>query len=78
MRIGGNVGAMTLVGFGADTTGVIDLVNGAGGYGGAADAYAALTSDGHGGSLLSLGADGAIDFAGTSSAQLSQAQFKIG
>ena len=74
--IGGAVGATTLRNFGADPSGIIDLLNGVGGYATAEAAYSALTSDGAGGLSLSLGANGAIDFAGTSG--LSAANFKIG
>jgi len=38
--------------------------------------YGKLTSDGAGGSMLSLGANGSIDFAGTTN--LTAASFKIG
>ena len=38
--------------------------------------YGKLTSDGAGGSMLSLGSNGAIDFAGATG--LSAANFKIG
>ena len=57
----------------------LQLLNaGAGGYASADDAFAALTSDGAGGATLSLGADGAIDFAGTAASQLTAANFRIG
>ena len=74
--VGGAVGATTLKNFGADPNGIIDLLNGVGGYATAQAAFAALTSDGAGGSMLSLGSNGAIDFAGATG--LSAANFKIG
>ena len=73
---GFNVGAATINNFGADPTGIVDLLNGNGGYTTAQDAYNHLTSDGDGGSMLSLGANGTIDFAGDTS--LTAANFKIG
>ncbi len=74
--VGGNVGATTFNNFGTDSTGVIDLLNGVGGYATATDALAALTGDDAGGLKLSLGADGAVDFRGTT--VLTAANFKIG
>jgi hypothetical protein len=71
-----NVGAATLKNFGADPAGIVDLLNGVGGYATAQDAAAALTSDGASGSMLSLGVNGSIDFAG--STNLTAANFKIG
>ena len=72
----GNVGATTIKNFSADPGGIVELLNGVGGYATAQDAYSHLTSDGDGGSMLSLGANGSIDFAGDTS--LSAANFKIG
>ncbi len=72
----GNVGATTIKNFGADPTGIVDLLNGVGQYATAQDAYNALTSDGVGGLTLALGANGSIDFAGTTN--LTAANFKIG
>ena len=54
-KIGSNVGSLKISGFGSDTTGIVDLLNGVGGYTTAAAAFHALASDGAGGSLLSLG-----------------------
>jgi hypothetical protein len=75
-KAGFNVGAATIKNFGADPAGIVDLLNGNGGYATAQDASAALTSDGAGGSMLSLGANGTIDFAGATT--LTAANFKIG
>ena len=77
-KVGGNVGATAIGNFGADTLGVIDLLNGVGGYATAAAAYAALTGDGAGGLALSLGAQGSIDFTGPTASLLTAANFKIG
>ncbi len=70
------VGATTLDNFAADPLGIVDLMNGIGGFASAQDAFAALTSDGAGGLKLSLGGYGSLDFAGDTS--LSAANFKIG
>jgi hypothetical protein len=63
--------------FAADAKGVIDLLPGIGGFASAAAAQAALTSDGKGGSLLSLGG-GFIDIAGIAPASVAVSHFKIG
>ena len=78
-KIAGSVGGLTVSGFGADTaSGVFDLLGGEGGYTNAGAAYAALTSDGHGGSLLSFGTAGSLDIVGVAKTSLSAANFKIG
>jgi hypothetical protein len=77
-KINSNVGNLAISGFGADTSGIIDLLNGAGGYTSASQAFAALTSDGAGGSKLSLGADGSIDFAHVAPSSLHTAISKSG
>ncbi len=65
--------------FAADSTGVVDLLNGVGGYTTAASAQAALVSDGHGGSMLSLGSGtGSIDFMGMAPSSIAATHFKIG
>ena len=63
-KIVSNIGSLKISGFGSDATGVVDLLNGVGGYTTAGAAYAALTSDGAGGSLLSLGTNGSIHLLG--------------
>jgi hypothetical protein len=78
VRIGGAVGTLHIANFAADATGAVDLLNGVGGYASAAAASAAVTSDGAGGALLSLGAGSAIDFAGVAPSALGAAHFKIG
>jgi len=78
-KITGSVGGMTVSGFGADTaSGVFDLLGGIGGYSSAGAAYTALSSDGHGGSLLSFGTAGSLDIVGVAKTSLSSANFKIG
>ncbi|SNB82083.1 Ca2+-binding protein, RTX toxin-related, partial [Rhodoblastus acidophilus] len=76
--IGSSAGATTIYGFDHDYYGVIDLLNNAGGFTSASAAVAALTSDGHGGSLLSLGTNGSIDLVNVAPKQLTTANFKIG
>ena len=77
-KINSNVGKLSISGFGADPTGIIDLLNGVGGYTSASQAFAALTSDGFGGSKLSLGRSGTIDFVGVAPSSLHASNFKIG
>jgi hypothetical protein len=79
-KIDSNVGSLSISGFGADSAGVIDLLKGVGGYKTAGAASQALTSDGHGGSLLSLAStgDGSIDFLSVKPSSLTSANFKIG
>ncbi|MBV9286283.1 MAG: hypothetical protein JO288_00420, partial [Hyphomicrobiales bacterium] len=75
-----NVGALALWGFGSDVAqGVIDLQKGVGGYTSPTDAWNHLTSDNHGGSLLSLAAtgDGSIDFFRVAKSSLSPINFAI-
>jgi hypothetical protein len=78
VEIGSNVGSLQIANFGADSGGVIDLLNGVGGYSSAAAAVAALNSDGSGGSLLTLGSFGTIDFVGVAPSALHSGNFKIG
>jgi hypothetical protein len=75
-KIKGNVGALMISSF--DPTGVIDLLAGDGGYKTAAAAFGALTGDGSGGSLLSLGVNGSIDLLGVAPSSLKLRNFMIG
>ena len=75
--MGSNVGTLALSDFGSDRTGVIDLLNGIGGYGDANAAWTAMQDDGAGNSTLSLGAAGVIDFVGVTKEALSAANFKL-
>jgi hypothetical protein len=77
-KINSNVGNLAISGFGADPTGVIDLLNGAGWYTSASQAFASLTSDGAGGSLLPLGSSGSVDFVNAAPSSLHVSNFKIG
>jgi Ca2+-binding RTX toxin-like protein len=68
----------TITGFGTtDTSGVVDLKNNVGGYTSTAAIVNALQSDGHGGTMLSIGT-GSIDFVNTAANQLHASNFKIG
>jgi V8-like Glu-specific endopeptidase len=75
-KINSNVGKLSISHF--DPTGIIDLLNGAGGYRSASQAFATLTNDGHSGSLLSLGSKGSIDLVGEARSSLHASNFKIG
>jgi len=77
-KINSNVGNLAISGFGADPTGIINLLNGVGGYATASQAFSALTSDHSGGSMLSLGTDGSIDFVNVAPSSLHASNFKIG
>lgn len=79
LTIGPNAGNDVVANFAADLAhGVIDLVGGVGGYSSAAQAYAALTSDGHGGVILPLGHAAQLDITGVAANQLSAGNFHIG
>ena len=77
-RIESNVGDLAISGFGADPTGIINLLNGVGGYTTASQAFSALTSDHSGGCELSLGTDGSLDFVHVTASSLHARNFKIG
>jgi hypothetical protein len=74
--VGPNSGTETLKLF--QHNDIVDLIGNAGGYASASSALAALTPDGHGGALLSLGGGNSIDIAGLATTNLSSANFKIG
>jgi hypothetical protein len=76
--IGYNNGQVEIENFGADPTGIIDLLNGVGGYANVLHVLAALTSDGQGGTLLPLPSTGSIDFAGVAPSFFAAANFKVG
>jgi hypothetical protein len=78
VKIGSQGGVVTLDNFLADKQGVVDLVGGVGGYHTAKAFVAALQSDGQGGTMLSLGASGHLDFANTAMASLTASHFAIG
>jgi hypothetical protein len=63
----------------SDQSLLVDLKGGLGGYASAASVVAALTSDGHGGALLSFGSsNGSLDFAGVAPSALHASNFQIG
>jgi hypothetical protein len=78
VKIGSQGGVVTLNNFLADKHGVVDLTGGVGGYKTAKAIFAALKSDGNGGTMLSLGTSGHIDFAGAAVGSLTASQFHIG
>ncbi|HTW68485.1 MAG TPA: Ig-like domain-containing protein [Acetobacteraceae bacterium] len=72
-------GTDVIQGAGSDSSLLVDLTGGLGGYTSAASVIAALTPDGHGGALLSLGAShGSVDFAGVAPAMLHASNFQVG
>jgi hypothetical protein len=76
--IGSNNVVAIVNNFASDTRSVVDLLYGAGGFTTAAQAQAALVSDGHGGSLLHLGGSGSIDFTNVAPNLLAASHFRIG
>jgi len=79
VKIGSSTQNDCITGFGtSDTLGVVDLLNGCGGYASTAQIMNNLHSDGHGGTMLSLGSNCSIDFAGTALSQLHASNFRIG
>ena len=70
-------GNSMISGVGSDPAFALDLIGGVGGYTSGAAAYAALTTDGHGGSLLALGSTGSVDFLGVAATQLSAGNFHV-
>ena len=77
LKVGPEGGTVTLSNFLADHGGKVDLVDGAGGYTSIKSILHALQSYGHGGTLLSLGAQGSIDFAGVPASSLTAGRFVI-
>ena len=73
-----NGGSDVFEGFGKDPSAVVDLLGGVGGYTKVADVVSALTSDGAGGSLLSLGVGQSIHFLGIATSALHDSNFQIG
>jgi autotransporter passenger strand-loop-strand repeat protein len=68
----------TISGLGTDSSWLLDFTNGAGGFGSVTSVMDALHSDGHGGTLLSLGSGGSIDFVKVAESQIHAANFKVG
>jgi hypothetical protein len=71
-------GTLTIANYMPTNSDVIDLLGGVGGYNSASAAAHALVSDGNGGSLLSLGAAGTVDFQAVAPSRLSAGNFAIG
>ena len=70
-----NGGNDVIQNFASDPSAFIDLVGGIGGYSAFSQVLAALTPDGHGGSMLALGGAGSIDFVGVNPSQLHASNF---
>ena len=77
-RIGASNATVSISGFGADPLGVIDLLNGAGGFKSVGAILSSLHSDGRGGTLLSLSPTGSIDIEGVAKSSLHASNFAIG
>jgi ELWxxDGT repeat protein len=77
LELGSNPGQVTLPSFGSDAHGVVDLLSGLGGFTSASQVVAALQDDHNGGTLLSFGAAGSLDFAGVAPGALHAANFGI-
>jgi hypothetical protein len=78
VKIDSQGGVVTLNNFLADKHGVVDLTGGVGGYKTAKAIVAALQSDGNGGTMLSLGTSGHLDFANTAMVSLTASHFAVG
>lgn len=76
--LSGHPGNVTVSDFAHDPTGIIDLRGGVGGFTTPEGVVAALKSDGHGGTLLSFGTAGSLDFINVTPAQLTASHFAIG
>lgn len=74
----GNPGKLSLSDFDKDLSGVIDLRGGLGGFTSAKDIMAALHSDDHGGTMLSFGQAGSLDFSNVAPSSLHASSFQIG
>ncbi len=72
-----STGVETISGFGNDSSAVIALLNGVGGYTSTAQILSAFHSDAHGGSLLSLGASGSLDLVGVAPSSLNASNFAL-
>jgi uncharacterized protein (TIGR01370 family) len=73
-----NGGIDKISGFATDTTAVIDLLGGLGGYTSVSQVLSAVVSDNAGGALLPLGNGQSIDFSNVAPASLHAANFVIG
>ena len=74
-------GNTTISNFAADSSSVVVLKGGVGGYGTVDSIVSSLQTDGNGGTLLKLGSTpdaASIDFLGTATSMLTTAHFQIG
>ncbi len=78
INIGSAGGAISLSNLVSDPTAAIDLLGGVGGYATTEQVLNALASDGHGGTSLSLGSSGSIEFINLPSTALTATNFQIG
>ena len=72
-----NGGIDKISGLATDTTAVIDLLGGLGGYTNVTQVLNALVTDNAGGTLLPLGHGQSIDFTGIAPSSLHAANFKV-
>jgi hypothetical protein len=77
LLIGPTIGHAIISGFASDPNGVIDLAGGVGGFTDAAMVLSALSNDGRGGTLLSLGKGQLLDFVGIPPGQFHATNFQI-
>jgi hypothetical protein len=77
VKIGSGKSKLVISDFAHDKTGVIELLNGVGGFANVSQITSSLHSDGHGGTLLSLGASGSIDFTSIAPKSLKGSHFAI-
>jgi hypothetical protein len=78
LKVGSEGGSINIANFLADQMGRIDLTGGVGGFRNVHAILTALQGDGHGGTALSLGASGSIDFVGVAPGTLTASRFQIG
>jgi hypothetical protein len=77
-KIGSSAGSVSISDLAKDSKGVIDLTGGVGGYHNVSQVLAALKSDAHGGTMLSLGGANTLDFVNTAQSSLTAAHFRVG
>ncbi len=75
--IGSSAGDDVITGLAQDSSAIITLLNHAGGFSSAMDILDSLRSDGNGGSLLTLGAQGSLDIIGVAPSHLTAANFTV-
>jgi hypothetical protein len=80
VKVGSGSGSLSLTGITADKGFLLDLLGGVGGYSSYTALAKAFVSDGHGGTVLPLGAGGGaamIDFVNTQQTALTAAMFRF-